>query len=533
MNILIVDDDISTVKAIQIAINWEFIGISRVETAFDAKHAREILLRQETDIVLCDIEMPMESGISLLTWARNQGLTCEFLFLTCHERFDFASEALRLGAVSYLLKPFDPTRTTEELLRAVARISAMRENHEMGQYGRLWLSNKYLIENEFWHYTLLSPSAHNAEDILSKAALSNVSLSVHDPLTLIMISAFFPEPSADLSEDSTRQVLEYRLRSAFAAALLPESDAARAVSWQRDDYFLAMCALPDKCTISEACQKVLNACQCFGNGHAVVWYAEGINICDASLTRMRMNEADRLNIARKDSIRRWSPAFSEENISDIPQPPDLLPLFSAGNKVRLLNRIREYIEVQDPCQPQTPNRLRSVQQYILQEAYVYLYQNGVQATLLFQDELSARLNAGASASLFGMMKWLSFFVDRIFDSAAQARQTSGSVELAQQFIAAHFTENITRREVAESVYLTPEYMARIFKRKTGKSISEYITHCRIEHAKKLLASCEYSIGDISVACGFSSPSYFVTVFRKATGKSPSQWRAITEEKTRF
>ena len=67
MNILIVDDDISTVKAIQIAINWEFIGISRVETAFDAKHAREILLRQETDIVLCDIEMPMESGISLLT----------------------------------------------------------------------------------------------------------------------------------------------------------------------------------------------------------------------------------------------------------------------------------------------------------------------------------------------------------------------------------------------------------------------------------------------------------------------------------
>lgn len=55
--------------------------------------------------------------------------------------------------------------------------------------------------------------------------------------------------------------------------------------------------------------------------------------------------------------------------------------------------------------------------------------------------------------------------------------------------------------------------------------AEYLSHCRIEKAKALLANKhDMNVLDIAMACGFESSQYFATVFKKKTGITPSEYR---------
>ena len=65
--------------------------------------------------------------------------------------------------------------------------------------------------------------------------------------------------------------------------------------------------------------------------------------------------------------------------------------------------------------------------------------------------------------------------------------------------------------------------AKLFKKKTGLLISEYLLKCRMERACKLLKT-NMSILNIAMETGFNSSTYFSTLFKKYTGKSPQDYR---------
>jgi len=118
---LIVDDEIYAIEGIKAAVDWTELGIHELFTAFNAQQARDSLMCDPVDIVLCDIEMPEESGLDLLSWMRSQGMEAEVIFLTCHEDFKYAREAIRLRSFDYLVKPVDPAELREVVARAMAR----------------------------------------------------------------------------------------------------------------------------------------------------------------------------------------------------------------------------------------------------------------------------------------------------------------------------------------------------------------------------------------------------------------------------
>lgn len=92
------------------------------------------------------------------------------------------------------------------------------------------------------------------------------------------------------------------------------------------------------------------------------------------------------------------------------------------------------------------------------------------------------------------------------------------------FIRSHYDRGLTLEEIAESVYLSPYYISRIFKEEQGITVMDYLTKVRIEEAKKLLRNPKYNIDEISGKLGYSDPSYFSKVFRRYEGMSPSQFR---------
>lgn len=105
MNILLVDDQIWVLSGMRQGIQWEKLGIDRVFTAGSAAEARQILQQEQVDLLVLDIEMPHESGLSLANWVRRKGYKAEILFLTSHAEFEYAREAVSLEAVDYILQP--------------------------------------------------------------------------------------------------------------------------------------------------------------------------------------------------------------------------------------------------------------------------------------------------------------------------------------------------------------------------------------------------------------------------------------------
>lgn len=100
-----------------------------------------------------------------------------------------------------------------------------------------------------------------------------------------------------------------------------------------------------------------------------------------------------------------------------------------------------------------------------------------------------------------------------------------SIDFVQQYIREHVDGDISLNRLAQTVYLSPAYLSRLFKSITGLNITEYLLQIRIETAKNLLICSEKQIQDIALAVGIDSPVYFARIFKKATGLTPVEYRS--------
>ncbi|WP_190284778.1 AraC family transcriptional regulator [Bacillus sp. S3] len=99
-----------------------------------------------------------------------------------------------------------------------------------------------------------------------------------------------------------------------------------------------------------------------------------------------------------------------------------------------------------------------------------------------------------------------------------------SVQKALMYINHHFTEEISLESVAKQAHLSPNYFSNIFKKTTGSSFIEYLTHLRIDKAKSMLMDLNCTIYQISEDVGYSNSRYFSRVFKAYMGMTPSEFR---------
>ena len=95
---------------------------------------------------------------------------------------------------------------------------------------------------------------------------------------------------------------------------------------------------------------------------------------------------------------------------------------------------------------------------------------------------------------------------------------------AEYFIREHSEQKFSLEEIAGALFVNGNYLSRVFKRETGRTLLWYHNAMRCENAKRLLSESELSVSEISEAVGFVSPAHFSHIFRKMEGTSPSAWR---------
>lgn len=97
-------------------------------------------------------------------------------------------------------------------------------------------------------------------------------------------------------------------------------------------------------------------------------------------------------------------------------------------------------------------------------------------------------------------------------------------EYVRNYVESNFSGAINRESIAAAVRLHPAHLSRLFLKRTGAGVAEYITNLRMEHALRLLSDPKISIGEIADLCGYSSASYFIRVFRQNYLVSPMKYR---------
>jgi len=78
--------------------------------------------------------------------------------------------------------------------------------------------------------------------------------------------------------------------------------------------------------------------------------------------------------------------------------------------------------------------------------------------------------------------------------------------------------------IAEQLHMNPSYISRLFKEKTGKSFTEYLTNARLEKGKRMLLETNLTVEEIGKGLGYSNSYYFIKLFKEYTGTTPGDFR---------
>ena len=74
------------------------------------------------------------------------------------------------------------------------------------------------------------------------------------------------------------------------------------------------------------------------------------------------------------------------------------------------------------------------------------------------------------------------------------------------------------------VYVNPEYLSRLFKKKHHKTLNEYITSERMQLAAEMLRGSNLTVSTISARVGYPNYSYFTRIFKKYYGVTPREYQ---------
>ena len=127
IRLLIADDECLEREALTEMVSRRFEHEVVLETADNGRKAADTAILWGADLILMDIEMPGMSGLDAARAVLAQRPGCRVIFVTAYSLFQYAHEAVHLGACDYLLKPVDPDELEASIRRAMRQIETERK----------------------------------------------------------------------------------------------------------------------------------------------------------------------------------------------------------------------------------------------------------------------------------------------------------------------------------------------------------------------------------------------------------------------
>ncbi len=159
--IILIDDEPLILAGIASLICWEEHDCCIVGKATNGHDAIDMILETQPDIIITDIRMPVMNGLELIEACQEKHCEFAFIFLTNLEDFQLAKQAVRLGAIDYLVKlDLQPQTLIQALDRAKEHCSRMESHHNKELYSLLLKDTQEQQERNYFSQLILSPADH-------------------------------------------------------------------------------------------------------------------------------------------------------------------------------------------------------------------------------------------------------------------------------------------------------------------------------------------------------------------------------------
>lgn len=122
MKVVVVEDEALVRRGIVLTVDWAGVDCAVVGEAADGMEGLEVIRESQPDLVVTDIKMPRLDGLEMVRQLREEGNRAHVIILTAYSDFSYAQAALKLGAVDFLLKPFQDGELEEAVTRLKSRV---------------------------------------------------------------------------------------------------------------------------------------------------------------------------------------------------------------------------------------------------------------------------------------------------------------------------------------------------------------------------------------------------------------------------
>lgn len=541
--VLIVDDEESTVEALAVTLPKEELEIEHVYKAYSSEEALRILEMHTVDILITDIQMPEENGLQLIKKVNSQYKGIKCILLTGHAEFEYAKEAIDRNIVDYLLKPIK-----DHILYASIRKAKEQLKQEWETYRTQTLTRHLLKENiPLLKNNLLMQLIEGrqiAQELLDEK-LETLELPMRCgnscSLMLVRLEDGFEEyetNSLSLFEYAITNMAEEIFADHFWLWMCKDwhgyliyviqlrDDSERELRRETADWIGERKALLERLSL----QLQKNVGQYLkgeisvvvGNwGHFPDDVAGGYEALIASVRKMIGGESGiYLTIEDGYEGRRM------QSLKTLYEPPALIHLLEAGRWSVIEEKLTLIFDELEGSFMDSQEYLQETF-YVILSSYSYLaHRNGKLLTELLGTEYEALVKSVDFRFIRVYREWAFHSLQKIrADMESNKKENRYSiVEKIQRFIDARLAEDVSLQAIADHVILHPVYVSKLYKTETGESLSDYLLRIRMEKAAYLLHNTEDKVYEIALQIGYQSAPYFNKVFKDYHGFTPQEFR---------
>jgi len=530
--IMLADDEGIVTNSLSFLIEKNYPEQFDIETAKSGRAAIETAERFRPDVIFMDIQMPGINGIEAMREIRAFLPNTIFIVLTAYDKFDYAKEAINLGVLEYLNKPFNQKSIVAVVNQAIAVLDERRAKRSQDLENKEKLETVVpIIENGFISSVLF----HETYDEELDNYKNLLGLSVSSGFMLAVIFGENQQGGHMTNVVGTSVKAQTKFYSKVREIIkesFPEAVVGNIISNKipvfigRDNLYIDY---EDRIDIIE---KARQAARNMRN-QTEITYRIGIgsvkrlkNCSESYEEALKALYASDGSVAHVDdfpitvSYEKSYPADLEKSIFDN---------LSDGNADECIVQASLFFDwmIEKYAQDIMSIRLKALEFVIRAESD--MYRNGGY-TYTFDSRKDYLIEIMSSDDVYVIKNW---FIEKM--KRAVGNISTGSknhihhqIKKAMEYIEENYSKDISLDEISEKLNISSYYFSKLFKENQGEGFVEYLTRIRIEKAKEMLTNPEKSIKEVGIACGYSDPNYFSRIFKKSTGITPSEYKEKME-----
>ena len=518
-NILVTDDEQIVIDSLSFIINKNFADEMKVFTALSGTEAIEIVMKENIDIIFMDINMPGLSGLETVSVITKLKPNIVFVILSAFDRFQYAQEAINLGAYKYITKPVNRNVVIETIRGAMQLVQEKQGklSADMELHKKLDLVSP-MIENDFIYACI-----YNNEKSIDLSSYLDYFNLTDNPWVFCCFE--FPNINSDNQYSTYLKIHE--LLNTEHRCLVSSFIMNRIVV-----YFPIFSENPEYSEIQEQIKKFYTSLSY--NITAGIRAGVSSVFSDKSKLQSSYSEAlSALNKASNDGGLIFTDGItysSEQNTlsrkaSTNEFKNQIINKLSSGDS----NGVKSFLEL-------FTSELIAQKLAIdkIKNAFFELIVTANNATHEQNKTFTSETfdNAFATMSTINDTKLIKEFAQKFLMECTQA---VSSVKKAEEnpiikkvcaYVDENLSSDISLETAADFVGVSSFYLSKLFKEEKGETFINFISDKRLEKSRQLLSETSLSIKEITAEVGYNDQNYFSRIFKTKYGLSPKEYRKV-------